>query len=254
MTRKSLPAAEPATRHRILWDDQRRSRHGDSTAHRGVTAVALGVVLAMALGLAGPPAAAQTTAPVSRTQALQGLTHPDPTRRLAAVQRLGAVGTMADNERLARSLRDADESVREAAEAALWSMWMRSGDKGVDQLAERATALMQAGDLAPALALFSEVIRLRPAFAEGWNKRATVLYLLGRDEESLRDCDEVLRRNPLHFGALGGMAQIHFRQGDAVRALAAYERALDVNPNLDGGREFRELLDKLARAQRAGRT
>jgi len=81
-----------------------------------------------------------------------------------------------------------------------------------------------------------------------------VRYLMGRDEASLKDCDEVLKRNPLHFGALSGMAQIHLRRGDPQRALQAYERALQANPNLDGGPQMLELLEDAVRKQGDART
>src|SRR6185295_17305177 len=85
-----------------------------------------------------------------------------------------------------------------------------------------------------ALATFSEIVARRPDFAEGWNKRATVYFHLGENQKSLRDCDEVFKRNPNHFGALSGAGQIHLKLGDPERALEFFRRALQVNPNLDG--------------------
>ncbi len=202
--------------------------------------------------LAGRAAAAEPAQ--SRAQALKALGHAAAPQRLAAVQRLGAIGRMADNDVLAARLHDADDDVREACAQALWALWSRSGDKGVDQLMARGVGLMEGGDFAPALALFSEVIRLKPAFAEGWNKRATLLYLMGRDEDSLRDCDEVLRRNRHHFGALSGMAQIHLRNGRPEQALAAWERVLQVHPGIDGGPQMLQHLEQAVRARQGMRT
>jgi tetratricopeptide (TPR) repeat protein len=75
---------------------------------------------------------------------------------------------------------------------------------------------------------------MTPEFAEGWNKRATVYFLVGDFERSLRDCDEVIKRNPHHFGALAGYGQIYMQLDDYERAIEYFKRALAVNPNLDG--------------------
>jgi tetratricopeptide (TPR) repeat protein len=173
------------------------------------------------------------------------------------VQRLAELGTMADVGPISRALRDTHEPVRHAAAAALWAVWSRSGDDAIDRQLAEGNRLMGAGELERALAVYDGIVRAKPAFAEGWNKRATALFLLERYPESLRDCDEVLRRNPMHFGALAGMAQIHLRRGDPEQALRAYERALAINPNLvDGPQVLRMLEDAVRERRRAaqGRT
>ena len=78
--------------------------------------------------------------------------------------------------------------------------------------------------------------------------------MLGDDEASLHDCRETLKRNPLHFGALSGMAHIHLRRGDAELALQAYTRALQANPNLEDGPEMLELLEDAVRRHGGQRT
>lgn len=219
------------------------------------------VLLAALIGVLGPRgfggSIVLAAPPPTRAAALQMLEAPSAERRLAGVQRLAEVGTMADVQKLVRALHDASEPVREAAEATLWAVWSRSGDAAIDRKLSEGTRLMHEGEFKPALAIFDEIVRTRPAFAEGWNKRATVLFLLERDADSLRDCDEVLRRNRHHFGALSGMAQIHLRRGDPARALRAYERALEVNPNLDNGPAVLHMLQEAIQEQRraaGGRT
>jgi tetratricopeptide (TPR) repeat protein len=75
---------------------------------------------------------------------------------------------------------------------------------------------------------------MAPDFAEGWNKRATLYFLVGDFERSLKDCDEVIKRNPYHFGSLAGYGQIYMRLNEFERAADYFKRALAVNPNLDG--------------------
>jgi tetratricopeptide (TPR) repeat protein len=183
--------------------------------------------LVFALGSAGAE-------PLSLEQARTAIEQPEPATRQAAVERLAEIGTMADVDRLVVRLADADLRIRVLATAALWRVWSRSGEPAVDALLERGIEQMQNGDFEGALATFTAVVGRKPEFAEGWNKRATVLFLMGRHEASLKDCDEVLRRNPKHFGALSGAGQNHAELGHLERALDFYRRALAVNPNLHG--------------------
>jgi tetratricopeptide (TPR) repeat protein len=93
---------------------------------------------------------------------------------------------------------------------------------------------MRTGQLKAAIATFSEVIRRKPSFAEGWNKRATVLFMAGELKRSLADCDEVMKRNANHFGALAGYGQIYFQLEQYEKAIEYWKRALEVNPNMEG--------------------
>lgn len=203
------------------------------------------------LAMAAPPA---WCAPLTRTQAIAALAHPDAMTRLAGIGRLAAVGTMADAERLLPRLADDDERVREAAGAALWAIWGRSGDPTIDKLYARGVAQMQASELGDALATFDQIIRRKPAFAEGWNKRATILFMMGENERSLKDCEEVFKRNPNHFGALAGAGQIQLQLGNLRLALNFFRQALRVNPNLDGAAQVIPLIEQQLRSDDASRT
>jgi tetratricopeptide (TPR) repeat protein len=169
----------------------------------------------------------------------------DVEARRSAVAWLATHGTMADVPRLVERLRDSDAGVRTLAEAALWEVWSRSGDEATDLLLRTGIAQMNERDIAGAVDTFSQVIARRPDFAEGWNKRATVYYMLGQYEKSLADCDEVMKRNPYHFGALSGYGLIHLKLRHPEQALAWFEKALAVNPNLDGIRESADTLREL---------
>ena len=154
--------------------------------------------------------------------------------RLAACAVLAEIGRQEDLPPVQSRLFDDDERVRGTAEAAIWSIWSRSGDADTDRLFGAGLEQMRDGHLKNAVGTFSRVIAMRPGFAEAWNKRATVYFLLGEDELSLKDCDEVLKRNPQHFGVLAGYGQIYLRKGDLDRALDYFERALAINPNMAG--------------------
>lgn len=183
-------------------------------------------------------------ADLSREQALKALEQPDAAARLAGVERLAEIGQMADADRLLGRLGDADPQVRESAAQAMWQIWSRSGDPAIDTLFARGVEQMQSAAYEQALTVFNEIVARKPDFAEGWNKRATVYFLLGKNQESLRDCDEVLKRNPNHFGALSGAGQIHLKLDHPQLALEFFKRALKVNPNLDSIRQVILILEK----------
>jgi len=140
---------------------------------------------------------------------------------------------MADLPVLVRALRDPDPIVRGFVESAMWSVWSRSGDEMVDRLFAVGVEQMGQRQLEAAAETFSRIIQRRPEFAEGWNKRATVYFLLGDYRRSLADCDEVMARNPYHWGALSGYGMIYMRLDQPGRAIDYLEKALAVNPNLD---------------------
>ena len=198
------------------------------------------VVAALALSpgslLAGP----------TREEALKELadTGNVDSRRQGA-QALGETGLMTDLPRLATALRDSDPLVRDHAESSMWQVWSRSGDPTIDRLFAAGVDQMNARQGEQAVDTFSEIIRRRPDFAEGWNKRATVYYLLGEYQKSLADCDEVMKRNPYHFGALSGYGMIYMQLDQPAIALDYFERALRVNPNLESTRQTIEILKTL---------
>ena len=208
---------------------------------------ALVSALVSILLLAGTAAQSQG---LSREQAVQSLSHADAQTRRDAASRLGEVGSMADVTLLVKALRDPDEDTRDHVEQALWRIWARSGDPEVDRLYQTGIEQMNAGDLQQSIGTFTRIIELKPAFAEGWNKRATLYFLVGDLRKSLADCDEVMKRNPYHFGALAGYALIYIRLEYYDRALDYSRRALDVNPNMEGVRRNIELLERLLEQRR----
>ena len=97
----------------------------------------------------------------------------------------------------------------------------------------RAKAAMDAKQVDVAMKLLDAVVKLRPDYVEAWNRRATLYYLKNDYAHSLQDIEQVLVREPRHFGALAGLGMIMQEIGDEKRALDAFRKALDVNPHLD---------------------
>jgi tetratricopeptide (TPR) repeat protein len=213
---------------------------------RLLAALALAVTALVAMG------SAQTRAPLTREQALANIGKPDVETRREAAAWLGEVGTMADAPVLIAALSDTDEVVRALAEHSVWQVWSRSGDAETDHLLQIGIEQMGRSDGPAAVKTFTSVIQRRPDFAEGWNKRATVYFLMGEYEKSLQDCDEVMKRNPSHFGALAGYGQIYLQLDQPERALQYFRQALRVNPNLRGVAQIIPQLERALMERRKG--
>ncbi len=120
----------------------------------------------------------------------------------------------------------------QALEGAIWSIWGQSDDGAVRALMQDGVAAMSRRDYRRALAKFEQMVAIAPDFAEGWNKRATVHYLMGNFEQSLADVAKTLSLEPRHFGALSGRGLIYVALEDEKRALEAFEEALAIHPHL----------------------
>lgn len=127
-------------------------------------------------------------------------------------------------------------------EARIEAIWMRSADPEINQLMRSGTLAMQAGQYEPALAAFNRVVDKAPDFAEGWNQRATLFYLMGNYPASLADIARTLKLEPRHFGALSGLGLVEVQLDRPEEALAAFERALAIDPHLDTARSNAEQL------------
>jgi tetratricopeptide (TPR) repeat protein len=126
-----------------------------------------------------------------------------------------------------------DEASAKHVEARIWALWMQTPSDTAALLMARAKAAMDAQQLDVALKLLDAVIKMRPEYAEAWNRRATVYYLKNDYGHSLADIEQVLVREPRHFGALAGLGMIMQDVGDEKRALDAFRAALAVNPYLE---------------------
>ena len=143
-----------------------------------------------------------------------------------------------------KAVTDPSEALR--IEETIWHIWTLSGDERVDGEMGRGIRAMRSGDYAAALQDFDRVVKMAPDFAEGWNKRATVYYLLGDFESSVKDIKRTLALEPRHFGALWGWGLIHRAKGELRAALSVFERAAAIHPLMPGAEaEIRRLRTEL---------
>jgi len=126
-----------------------------------------------------------------------------------------------------------DEDSAKHVEARIWAIWLQTPSDTAALLMMRAKAAMDAQQTEVALKLLDAVIKLRPDYTEAWNRRATLYYLQNNYMRSLADIEQVLIREPRHFGALAGLGMIMQDLGDDKRALDAFRKALVINPHLE---------------------
>jgi tetratricopeptide (TPR) repeat protein len=139
-----------------------------------------------------------------------------------------------------------NEAAAERVANRIQREWTRSGSASVDLLMQRAGKAVEARSFPLALDLLDQVVALSPGFAEGWNRRATVHFMMDDYAKSMADIERTLRLEPRHFGALGGLARIMKETGRKEFALEAYMRVLDVYPMLRSAqREVGELAEEL---------
>jgi tetratricopeptide (TPR) repeat protein len=126
-----------------------------------------------------------------------------------------------------------DEASAKHVEARIWAIWMQTPSDTAALLMMRAKAAMDAQQTEVALKLLDAIIKLRPDWTEAWNRRATLYYLQNDYARSLADIQQVLAREPRHFGALAGLGMIMQDLGDDKHALEAFRKALVINPHLE---------------------
>ncbi len=134
-------------------------------------------------------------------------------------------------------------------EGAIWKVWLRSGSPTIDLLMEQVVRSMARGEYNRTLKILDHMVELAPDFSEGWNKRATVLYLIGKFQASLDDIERVLELEPRHFGALSGMGLVLQQLGDKKGALHAFRQALSVHPHLPTAKQAVKILQKEVEGQ-----
>ena len=151
---------------------------------------------------------------------------------------------------LFRSLQTTTATKARDIESKIWALWIvHDSNPDATGMMRLGIQMMQANQLAEATDIFSRLIDIEPDFAEAWNKRATIRYILGDHDRSKADIVEVLEREPRHFGALSGLAMIHLQNGNMKGALYAYEAALQINPFMQNAQDMIDALKQKLQGQ-----
>ena len=127
-------------------------------------------------------------------------------------------------------LKDEDTKNYQEIEEKIWSEWRKSGSTKSDLLLRCGMDAMSRGDFIASVEHLSAAIDYTPNFAEAWNMRATVFFLMKKYNLSVSDIQQTLKLNPRHFGALSGLGMIFERSGKPKQALEVYKKLLEVHP------------------------
>ncbi len=117
-------------------------------------------------------------------------------------------------------------------ERRIWHIWYKNNNPQVSALMNQSVKKMHSGNTISALAGFSKIIKMDPNYAEGWNKRATVYYLMNDFEKSISDITMTLNLEPRHFGALSGLAMIYAYQGKKEKAKKIIINLINIYPRI----------------------
>ncbi len=131
-----------------------------------------------------------------------------------------------------------------AVEQQIVLIWLDSDSDDVDRLMSDGIGAMNGGDLKSALETFDRMVEMAPDFAEGWNKRATVHFLMGDFRASIADIDRTLLLEPRHFLALSGLGLVELQLDNTSNAIDAFRRALVIHPSMTGPRANIDYLRK----------
>jgi len=126
--------------------------------------------------------------------------------------------------------RERNEKAAERIAGNIWTEWFQSGSASIDLMMLWSQKAMDNQKFDVALDLLDQVVTLQPTYAEGWNRRATVHFMMKNYGKSMSDIDHTLQLEPRHFGALSGLAQIMALTGHKQSALEAWQKVLAIYP------------------------
>ena len=139
------------------------------------------------------------------------------------------------------STTESDVQINEVT-SSIWDIWYETNDPLIEADFYRGLESMRTGDLMMAVAFFTRVIDKNPNFAEGWNKRATVYYMIRKFDASMMDIHETLKLEPRHFGAMDGMGLIFIHLEQFDKAIDIYDQMLKIFPNNSSTKQKKEML------------
>jgi tetratricopeptide (TPR) repeat protein len=143
--------------------------------------------------------------------------------------------------------RERNDKAAERIAGNIWREWSDSGSANINLMMLWSQKAMEARKFGVALDFLDQVVTLDPTYAEGWNRRATVHYMMKNYAKSLADIERTLQLEPRHFGALSGLAQIMADTDHKQAALDAWQRVLAVYPMMRSAQgEVATLSEELA--------
>ena len=126
--------------------------------------------------------------------------------------------------------RERNEKAAERIAGRIWGEWSQSGSASIDLMMQWSQKAIENQKFDVALDFLDQVVTLQPNYAEGWNRRATVHFMMKNFGKSMSDIDHTLQLEPRHFGALSGLAQIMALTGHKQSALEAWQKVLAIYP------------------------
>ena len=136
-------------------------------------------------------------------------------------------------DKLFNELKNTNSKLSEEIEQKIWNIWStHPSDQNLTYILSQGSELVLSQKYAEAVHIFTNVIKIDPTWAEAWNKRATVLYLLEDYEGSQKDIDEVLKLEHRHFGALAGQGLVNIKLKNYEKAIKSYQQALEIYPTM----------------------
>ena len=126
----------------------------------------------------------------------------------------------------------------------IWNIWHETNDIKIEADFYRGMESLRTRDFIMSIAFFTRVIEEKPNFAEAWNKRATVYYMMGDFDKSMHDINETLKLEPRHFGAMDGMGLIFIHLHQYEKAIKIYEQMLEIFPNNQTIKNKKKLMEE----------
>lgn len=135
-------------------------------------------------------------------------------------------------------------------EQKIWKLWStHPDDKKLTVMLSQGSDAVNSNQLIKAIDIFTDVINQDPTWAEAWNKRATVLYMIGEYQKSQNDINKVLELEKRHFGALAGQGLVNIQLQNYEKAIKSYERAQKIYPSMESPKIMIEKINKLIKMQ-----
>jgi len=152
--------------------------------------------------------------------------------------------------RLFDELKIKDQSSSFKIEQKIWKIWStHPNNDELTSMLSIGSDFVNNNQYPKAVEIFTKIIKLDRSWAEAWNKRATVLYMMGEFEKSQNDIDEVLKLEKRHFGALAGQGLVNIKLENYEKAIMSYEEAMKIYPTMNSPKIMIKELKQLIKNQ-----